>query len=108
MGWEALVDPPGARVSGGADPMVGNSGEHANRIMAMQARKTRVVFFTASGNSGVAGTAGLKAVAVQGRTPMRNFLVPHSTQMDRVAGRPFFMVTASMSRDAVLALHFTQ
>ena len=40
--------------------------------------------------------------------PMRNFLVPHSVQMDRVAGRPFFMVTASMSLDAVLALHFTQ
>ena len=39
---------------------------------------------------------------------MRNFLVPHSTQVDRVAGRPFFMVTASMSCDAVFALHFTQ
>ena len=30
---------------------------------------------------------------------MRNFLVPQSTQMERVAGRPFFMVTASMSLD---------
>ena len=39
---------------------------------------------------------------------MRNFLVPQSTQMDRVAARPFFMVTASMSREAVLALHLTQ
>ena len=39
---------------------------------------------------------------------MRNFLVLHSTQTARVAGRPFFMVTASMSLDAVLALHFTQ
>ena len=39
---------------------------------------------------------------------MRNFFVPHSAQMDRVPGRPFFMVTASMSRDAVLALHLTQ
>ena len=39
---------------------------------------------------------------------MRNFVVPHSTQMDRVAGRPFFMVTASMSREAVLTLHLTQ
>ena len=39
---------------------------------------------------------------------MRNFLVPQSTQVDRVAARPFFMVTASMSRDAVLALHLTQ
>ena len=39
---------------------------------------------------------------------MRNFLVPQSVQMDRVAGRPFFMVTASMSRDAVLAWHLTQ
>ena len=39
---------------------------------------------------------------------MRNFLVPHSTQTALVAGRPFFMVTASMSWDAVFALHFTQ
>ena len=39
---------------------------------------------------------------------MRYFLVPHSTQMERVAGRPFFMVTASMSRVAVLALHLRQ
>ena len=39
---------------------------------------------------------------------MRNFLVPHSVQVKRVAGRPFFMVTASMSREAVLALHLTQ
>ena len=44
----------------------------------------------------------------QGRTPMRNFLVPHSVQVERVAARPFFMVTASMSFEAVLALHFTQ
>ena len=35
---------------------------------------------------------------------MRNFFVPHSTQMDRVAARPFFMVTASMSLEAVLGL----
>ena len=27
--------------------------------------------------------------------PMRNFLVPHGTQVARVARRPFFMVTAS-------------
>ena len=32
---------------------------------------------------------------------MRNFLVPQSTQMDRVAARPFFMVTASMSLESV-------
>ena len=44
----------------------------------------------------------------QGRTPMRNFLVPHSTQVERVAGRPFFMVTASMSLEPVRALHLTQ
>ncbi len=44
----------------------------------------------------------------QGRTPMRNFFVPHSSQVDRMAGLPFFMVTASMSRDAVLALQSTQ
>ena len=55
-------------------------------------------------SSAMAGTER----AGQGRTPMRNFLVPHSTQTDRVAGRPFFMVTASMSLDAVLALHLTQ
>ena len=30
----------------------------------------------------------------QGRTPMRNFLAPQSAQVERVAGRPFFMVTA--------------
>ena len=35
---------------------------------------------------------------------MRNFFVPQSTQVAWVAGRPFFMVTASTSRDAVLAL----
>ena len=39
---------------------------------------------------------------------MRNFLVPQSTQTDRVAARPFFMVTASMSLDPVRALHLTQ
>ena len=39
---------------------------------------------------------------------MRNFFVPHSTQMERVAARPFFMVTASMSLDPVRALHLTQ
>ena len=39
---------------------------------------------------------------------MRNFFVPQSTQTERVAARPFFMVTASMSREAVLALHLTQ
>ena len=39
---------------------------------------------------------------------MRNFFVPQSTQVERVAARPFFMVTASTSLDAVLALHLTQ
>ena len=39
---------------------------------------------------------------------MRNLLVPHSTQTALAAGRPFFMVTASMSLDPVLALHLTQ
>ena len=33
---------------------------------------------------------------------MRNFFVPQSTQTERVAGRPFFMVTASMSLEPVL------
>ena len=44
----------------------------------------------------------------QVRAPIRNFLVPHSVQTALAAGRPFFMVTASMSLDPVLALHFTQ
>ena len=35
---------------------------------------------------------------------MRNFLVPQSTQVDRVAARPFFMVTASMSLECGLGL----
>ena len=35
---------------------------------------------------------------------MRNFFVPQSTQVDRVAARPFFMVTASMSFDPVSGL----
>ena len=39
---------------------------------------------------------------------MRNFLVPQSTRVDRVAARPFFMVMVSMSLEAVLALHLTQ
>ena len=39
---------------------------------------------------------------------MRNFLVQHSAQMARVAGWPFFMGTASISLEAVLALHLTQ
>lgn len=39
---------------------------------------------------------------------MRNFLVPHSVQADRVQGRPFFMVTASISLDPVLARHLRQ
>ena len=33
---------------------------------------------------------------------MRNFFMPQSTQVARVAGRSFFMVTASMSLKAVL------
>ena len=58
MGWEALVGSPGARVSVGADTTVGDSGEHANRSRAMPARKTRMVFFMANGDSGGAGTTG--------------------------------------------------
>ena len=56
----------------------------------------------------MASDAMLSGKSVQGRTPMRNFLVPHSTQVERVAGRPFFIVTASTLWDAVLALHLTQ
>lgn len=44
----------------------------------------------------------------EGMAQMRNFLVPQSTQIDLVAGRPFFMVTPRMLRESVLALHFTQ
>ena len=36
---------------------------------------------------------------------MRNFFVPQSTQMAWAAARPFFIVMASMSLEAVLALH---
>lgn len=46
--------------------------------------------------------------AGRGRNPMWNCLVLHFPQVDLVAGRPFFTVTASMSRDAVLALYLTQ
>ena len=56
----------------------------------------------------LASATELNGNSVQDRTPMRNYLVPHSTQTDLVAGRPFFMVTASMSLDPVLVLHFTQ
>ena len=41
-------------------------------------------------------------------TPIRYFLVPQTAQVALVAGRPFFMVTASTSFDPVLALHFKQ
>ena len=40
----------------------------------------------------------LNAGIGQGRTPMRNLFVSQSAQMERVTGRPFFIVTASMSR----------
>ena len=46
--------------------------------------------------------------AGQGSTPMRNSLAPHTVQTERMAGRPFFMVTASISREAVLARRLTQ
>ena len=39
---------------------------------------------------------------------MGNFLMSHSLWVERVAGRSSFMVTASLSREAVLTLHFTQ
>ena len=43
-----------------------------------------------------------------GMAPMRNFLVPQTTQVAWAAARPFFMVTAFRSADSVLALHLTQ
>ena len=46
--------------------------------------------------------------AGQGRTPMRNLLAPHSVPVEQVAGRPFFMVTASMSMGGILAPHLTR
>ena len=39
---------------------------------------------------------------------MRASVLPHPAQMDRVAGRPFSMVTASMSRELVMAMHLMQ
>ena len=46
--------------------------------------------------------------ADQESAPMRDFLVPQSTQIALVAGRPFFTVTARTSFDPVLVLHFKQ
>ena len=46
----------------------------------------------------VSSATKLNAGIGQGRTPMRNLFVSQSAQMERVTGRPFFIVTASMSR----------
>ena len=58
--------------------------------------------------SGVAAEKLPRPVANQESTPMRDFLVPQSTQIALVAGRPFLRVTAWTSFDPVLALHFKQ
>ena len=44
----------------------------------------------------------------QSEAPIRYLPVPHSAHTARIAGRPFFIVTRSTSRDGVLARHFRQ
>ena len=44
----------------------------------------------------------------QSEAPIRYLPVPQSAHTARSAGRPFFMVTRSTSRDGVLARHFRQ
>ena len=44
----------------------------------------------------------------QSEAPIRYLPVPHSAHTARSAGRPFFMVTRSTSRDGVFARHFRQ
>ena len=44
----------------------------------------------------------------QSEAPIRYLPVPHSAQTARSAGRPFFIVTRSTSRDGVFARHFRQ
>ena len=89
------------------DVPVEDSAEHAGVMMTRPAGEAGTVFVMPTGGR-QRGQRHRAAATVQGRTPMRNFLVPQSTQMERVAARPFFMVMASMSLDPVLALHFTQ
>ncbi len=53
--------------------------------------------------------ADLRSTLSLARSWALSFLVGgRSAQTERVPGRPFFMVTGSMSRDAVLTLHLTQ
>ena len=51
---------------------------------------------------------GRQAAQVQPAEPMRYLPVPHTVQTARRAGRPFFIVTCSTSREPVLARHFKQ
>ena len=44
----------------------------------------------------------------QSEAPIRYLPVPHSAHTARSAGRPFFIVTRSTSRDGVFARHFRQ
>ena len=44
----------------------------------------------------------------QSEAPIRYLPVPHSAHTARSAGRPFFIVTRSTSRDGVLVRHFKQ
>ena len=49
-----------------------------------------------------------QAAQVHPAEPMRYLPVPHTVQTARRAGRPFFIVTCSTSREPVLARHFRQ
>lgn len=109
VGWGVPLGCSTNSVSAIDGPAAGNSGEHANSTMNSQANKTARVFASTRWLlAAMASLIRLNAGIDQGRMPMRNFCVPHSTQMGRVAARPFFIVTASMSLDGVLALHLTQ
>jgi hypothetical protein len=59
-------------------------------------------------NAEEAKDVGCMLGADYGVAPILNFLVPQSTQIAWVAGRPFFMVTPCTSRESVFDLHLTQ
>ena len=109
VGREPLVGSSLARVSVIGDTAGGNSREHASSMMVRQAIKTVLALVPTQWRfAAMVILIRLEAGTDQGRTPMRNFLVPHTTQIDRVAARPFFIVTGSISVEPVLVLHLTQ
>lgn len=59
-------------------------------------------------NAEEAKDVGCTLGADYGVAPILNFLVPQSTQIAWVAGRPFFMVTPWTSFESVFDLHLTQ